>query len=179
MPPAFFDSEKEVTFRVYLLIPENVILNTSKTVKGVNCMIWPIRGPVSGVYYANARLIRVVSDEVSGDLLIRVIFDEREEQELVYEGMYYSQLDESKVGLVITLAAEITPEQFNEPEYRQGAVRFYDECGADDVFLKDMFKRGSRLFVHHTDEGGYLVLAKRLIWEKQEASPKTLSDGAI
>jgi|GEM_PF-1999857 len=133
-------------------------------------MIWPIRGPAPGIYYANARLKQVVSDEVSGDLRIRAIMDEREEQELVYEGMYYSQLDESSAGLVITLAAEITQTQLSEPEYRQAAARLYDECGMDDVFLKDMLKRGSRLFIHHTDKGGYLVLAKRLIWEKQKVS---------
>ncbi|WP_425803387.1 hypothetical protein ACHOLT_17805 [Desulfitobacterium sp. Sab5] len=112
-------------------------------------MIWPIRGPAPGVYYANARLKQVVSDEVSGDLRIRAVFDEREERELVYEGMYYSQLDESSVGLEITLAAEITPAQLLEPEYRQAAARLYDECGADDAFLRDMHRRGSRLFIHH------------------------------
>ena len=130
-------------------------------------MLWPIRGSTPGAYYANARLKQVVSDEVSGDLRIRVVFDEREEWELVYEGMYYSQIDESSVGFVVILAAEITPAQLLEPEYRQAAARFYDECGADDAFLRDMHKRGSRLFIHHTDKGGYLVLAKRLIWEKQ------------
>jgi len=128
-------------------------------------MIWPIRGSVPGVYYANARLMKVVSDEVSGDLRIRAVFDEREEQELVYKGMYYSQLDESSVGFMVTLAAEITPAQLSEPKYRQAAARLYDECGADDAFLRDMYKRGSKLFIHHTDKGGYLVLAKRLIWE--------------
>jgi hypothetical protein len=135
-------------------------------------MIWPIGGAVPGIYYANARLKQVVSDEVSGDLRIRAVFDEREEWELVYEGMYYSQLDESSVGIVITLAAEITPEQLIEPEYRQTADRLYDECGVDDAFLRDMHKRGNRLFIHHTDMGRYLVLAKRLIWESQEVSPK-------
>jgi len=133
-------------------------------------MIWPIRGSVPGIFYANARLKQIVADEVSGDLRIRAVFDEREERELVYEGMYYSQLDESCVGLVITLAAEITQTQLTEPEYRQAADRLYDECGMDDVFLQDMLKRGSRLFIHHTDKGWYLVLAKRLVWEKQKAS---------
>lgn len=131
-------------------------------------MIWPIRGSVPGVYYANARLKQVVSDEVSGNIRIRAVFDEREERELVYEGMYYSQLDENSVGLVITLAAEITPEQLAEPELRQSVSRLYDECGADEAFLEDMLKRGSRLFIHHTDKGGYLVLAKRLIWENKK-----------
>jgi hypothetical protein len=117
-------------------------------------------------------LKQVVSDEVSGDLRIRAVFDEREERQLVYEGMYYSQLDESSAGLVVTLAAEITRAQLSEPEYRQAAARLYDECGADEVFLKDMLKRGSRLFIHHTDRGRYLVLAKRLVWESREVSPK-------
>jgi hypothetical protein len=79
--------------------------------------------------------------------------------------MYYSQLDESSVGLMVTLAAEITPAQLKESEYRQAVARLYDECGADDTFLRDMHRRGSRLFIHHTDKGRYLVLAKRLIWE--------------
>ncbi len=135
-------------------------------------MIWPILGPVHGVYYANARLTRVVSDEVSGELRIRVVFDEREERVLVYEGMYYSQLDERSVGLVVTLAAEITPVQLLEPKHRQAAARLYDECGANDAFLGDMHRRGSRLFIHYTDRGGYLVLAKRLIWQHPDASLK-------
>jgi len=139
-------------------------------------MLWPIRVPGPGVYYANARLTQVAADEVSGELRIRAVFDEREERELVYEGMYYSQLDESSVGFVVTLAAEITPAQLSEPEYRQAAARLYDECGADDVFLRDMHKRGNRLFIHHTDKGRYLVLAKRLVWEKQETSPKAAQD---
>jgi hypothetical protein len=117
-------------------------------------------------------LKQVVSDEVSGNLRIRAVFEEREERELVYEGMYYSQLDGNSVGLVVTLAAEITPELLIEPEYRQAAARLYDECGADDAFLRDKHKRGSRLFIHHTDKGRYLVLAKCLVWESQEVSPK-------
>jgi hypothetical protein len=114
--------------------------------------------------------MQVVPDEVSGDLRIRAVFDEREEQKLIYEGMYYSQLDESSVGVVVTLASEITPAQLMEPEYRHTAARLYDECGVDDAFLWDMHKRGSRLFIHHTDKGSYLVLAKRLIWETHELS---------
>lgn len=111
--------------------------------------------------------MQVISDEVSGELRIRAVFDEREERELVYEGMYYSQLDESNVGFVVTLAAEITPMELAEPEYGQAAAQLYDECGVDDAFLKDMLRRENRLFVHHTDKGRYLVLAKRLIWDSK------------
>ncbi len=130
-------------------------------------MIWPNRGTASSVYYASARLKQVVSDEITGTLRIQAVLDEREEQELVYEGMYYSQLDENSVGLIVTLAAEITPSQLLEPEYQQAAARLYEECGADEDFLWTMHKRGNRLYMHFTDRGQYLVLAKHLKLESQ------------
>ncbi|MDN5352300.1 MAG: hypothetical protein PWQ12_1220 [Clostridiales bacterium] len=126
-------------------------------------MNWEIRESIPGAYFANARLVQVLSDEISGVLYIRAVVDEREEQVFIYEGMYYSQLEEQHVGIVITLASEMTQAELTEPEYAKAADRLYNECGIDDVFLKEMLKRGNHLFVHHTDQGKYLVLAKRLV----------------
>lgn len=138
-------------------------------------MIWPNKETVTSVYYANARVKQVITDEISGTLRIWAILDEREEQEMVYEGMYYSQIDESSVGMIVNIAAEITPAQLLEPEYRQAAARLYEECGVDDDFLWSMHRRGNRLYIHFTDRGQRLVLAKDVILG-EKVSKGALSD---
>lgn len=128
-------------------------------------MIWPMSGLSPNLYYASARLKQVISDEVGGNLRIKAIIDEREEKEIVYEGMYYSQLDEDSVGLVINLVTEIRPEQYSEPEFQQAIARLYDDCGVNEWFLWIMQKRGNRLYIHFTDRGKFIVLAKQLLLE--------------
>jgi hypothetical protein len=128
---------------------------------GGDFMIWPV--PKPGALYAAAKLLRIAPDEAGGELLIRAVFDGREKRDIIYEGVFYSQLDESSAGLTVTLVNEITYTQLKQPRYRQAEARLYDDCGADDAFLRDMCRRGSHLYVHHTEDGGeYIVLAKRM-----------------
>ena len=128
-------------------------------------MVWPVSK--SGALYAGAKLLRVIPDEAGGELFIRAVFDENEKRDVVYEGMFYSQLGEGSAGLTISLVTEITPEQLKEPRYWQAAARLYEDCGADDAFLQDMVRRGSHLYAHHTEDGGeYIVLAKQMTFGK-------------
>lgn len=131
-------------------------------------MIWPIN--TSGT-----RVISAVPDEAGGELLIRAVFGMSGqggelEQDIVYEGMFYSQLDESSAGLIIDSVAELTPDELKLPEHESAAARLYADCGADDYFLRDMYRRGNRLFTHRARGGGeYIVLAKRQAFGEQRA----------
>ncbi len=119
-------------------------------------MLWPIKGH-------GAKLLRIASDETDGRLSVWASFEDDTERELVYEGMYYSQLDERTTALTVTSVAEITPREL--PHYTRATVRFFNDCGADYAFVTDMCARGNHLYLHQTREGGvYLVLAKRLAY---------------
>lgn len=126
-------------------------------------MLWPIRKPANGIHYVSARITRVTSDEAGGELTVRVVSDGGEEHEIVYGEMYYSQLDGRSEGQVILLVTEAMPQELKKPRYEMAAAQLYEECGADDGFLQDMYRRGNRLYVHHTEEGReYIVLAKHM-----------------
>ncbi len=123
--------------------------------------------------YAGVRILQVTSDEAGGELVIRTDFHDKKELDIVYEGMYYSQLDEQTVGQHIIMAAEIKMPQLKWAEYREAADQLYQECGISDGFLWEMQHRGSRLFAHHTKNGEYIVVAKRItfgeaFWKKAE-----------
>jgi hypothetical protein len=127
-------------------------------------VIWPVQKPAGSIHYVAARIVRVTSDEAGGELFVRVVVESGEEKEIVYGGMYYSQLDKSAEGLTIVLVTEITPEELRQPKHRISAARLYEDCGADDTFIRDMYRRGNRLYIHFTENGGeYIVLAKRMM----------------
>lgn len=128
-------------------------------------MIWPTKTPPGKIVYAGARLVKVESDEAGGVLNVDALFDDSQHKNLTYDGMFYSQLDTQSEGLTVSFAIEVTPQELQEKKYAKIAARFYEECGADDEFVIEMYGRGNRLFVHHTQYGEYLVLAKRLFIE--------------
>lgn len=125
-------------------------------------MIWPVEKNGS-VYYVSARILSVVSDEAGGELFVRIMTDEQKEHEILYTGMYYSQLDLSCRGLLLTTITEIMPVDLKLPKHNVAAEKFHNDCGADDGFLQQMVQRKNRLYMHFTDNGEYLVLAKRMI----------------
>ncbi|MFT3985548.1 MAG: hypothetical protein QM697_16715 [Lachnospiraceae bacterium] len=126
-------------------------------------MLWPIRKSADGVHYISARVVRVTSDEVEGELIIRAIFDDEKEQEIIYEEMYYSQFDRRSEGRTLTLIEEIGLPDLKKPGYEPAAARLYEDCDVDDTFLENMYRRGNRLYVHHMEDGKeYLVLAKHM-----------------
>lgn len=128
-----------------------------------------------------ARILRIARDEAEGELFISVSLYDGAEQDIVYEGMYYSQLDESSEGITVTLVTEITPVQLKQPEHEKAASLLYDDCGRDDAFLREMHRRGNHLYVHRTKDGGeYIVLARRLAFgETRPGPPETGNDAPL
>jgi hypothetical protein len=126
-------------------------------------MIWPVEKQ-GGVYYVAANIQGVYSDETEGELIVRITVDtEAREHEIVYTGMFYSQLDSSCLGLTLTAVTEIMPEELGQPKHAAAALKFKTDCNADERFLRQMIDRGNRLYLHYTEDGGeYIVLAKRM-----------------
>jgi hypothetical protein len=125
-------------------------------------MIWPVEKQ-GGIYYVAANIVSVFSDEAEGKLLVRITADgETREHEIIYMEMYYSQLDSSCLGLTLTAVTEIVPKDLKQPKHAAAALRFKADCDADDEFLKQMIDRGNRLYMHYTNGGEYIVLAKRM-----------------
>jgi hypothetical protein len=119
-------------------------------------MGWPVNAK-------NVRLLGVYSDGTEGELVITAVLDEAVEQDIVYEGVFYQQFAGSSAGLVIDSVTELPPEGLANPKHAASVARLCDDCGADEQFIRAMYRRGSRLYAHHTDDGGeYLVLAKRV-----------------
>jgi hypothetical protein len=126
-------------------------------------MIWPVERK-GGICYVAAKILSVVADEAAGELLVKITADGLSEHEILYTDMYYSQLDMSCRGLLLTTITEMEPEELKQPKHQAAAAKFHVDCSADDRFLYDMVLRGTRLYMHYTDDGGeYLVLAKRMV----------------
>ena len=89
-------------------------------------------------------------------------FDGLRETEIVYEGMFYSQLGKGAWGQWVKDVKVITLANRREEVYRQAMDKLYQDCDADDTLMLSMEERGNRLYAHLMEEGVCLVLAKRL-----------------
>jgi hypothetical protein len=129
-------------------------------------MIWPAYKQ-GEIHYVAAQIVGVFPDEEEGELLVRITADsETREHEIDYTGMYYSQIDDSCLGMKLTAVTEILPEDLRQPKHAAAAAKLISDCDADDGFLKQMYERGNRLYMHYTEEGGeYIVLAKRMSFD--------------
>jgi hypothetical protein len=131
-------------------------------------MIWPAYKQ-GGIRYVAANIVSVYSDEAEGELRVRITAaGEAREHEIVYTGMFYSQLDNSCVGLTLTAVTETTPEELKQQKHAAAAAKLISDCDADDSFLRQMVDRGNRLYMHYTEDGGeYIVLAKRMKFDSE------------
>ena len=125
-------------------------------------MLWPIE-------QQGALLLRILPDEADGKLSLWVKLGNTC-QEIVYEGMFYSQLDETAVGESVVLVVELAPQQLWQ-QHSSAARRLCEDCGASQVFLQEMLLRGNHLYFHKTvSDKEYLVLAKRLAFGEMRAA---------
>ncbi len=112
--------------------------------------------------FSNARIVCVTADEAEGELTIHTKLDKSKEIDIVYEGMYYTQIDESTCGIIVNNVDTITLKELRRERYSNALNKLYNDCTVDEAFLLAMEQRGSRFFVHHTSIGEFIVLAKRL-----------------
>lgn len=115
--------------------------------------------------YSNVRVSSVAPDLASGTLTVKVICAEREEQRMHYDGVLYSQLDQSSEGKLIALAMELTPNEYRNGKHTSSAASFQKDCGLKDFnALDEMVRQGYRIFTHYAgDQDEYIVIAKRLL----------------
>lgn len=114
--------------------------------------------------YGNLLVKQVSADTVGGVLRIRALYDEREYRNILYEDVFYSQIDERAAGLWISLAEQISLADYRRTGQRDAVAALLTECGAgSEVFLSRLSSRGYSLFVHYAGKASeLLVVAKQL-----------------
>lgn len=114
--------------------------------------------------YGNLLVKQVSADAAEGVLRIKALYDEREYCNILYEDVFYSQIDERAAGLRISLAERVSLADYRRTGPREAVTALLMECGAgSEVFLSRLTSRGYSLFVHYAGEASeLLVVAKRL-----------------
>ena len=114
--------------------------------------------------YGNVRVRRVERNQAAGALIIRAVYAEREEQEIVYSDVLYSQISKSVEGERIAMAVELMPDEYRGAKHESSSVRFQKDCNLQNLdSLEEMTRRGYRLFVHYIGERDEcIVIAKSL-----------------
>lgn len=114
--------------------------------------------------YGNVRIRQLQMEETKEILYLDVIYADREEQQIRYDGVFYSAFDEKSVGLRIVMSEELPLRALETQEHRDSAQKFWKSCGGmEEGFLDVMAERGNKLFVHYvgkTDE--YIVIARSI-----------------
>lgn len=115
--------------------------------------------------YSNVRVRGVAPDIAAGALTVKVVYAEREEQKMLYDGVLYSQLDESSVGKLIALAMELIPDEYRGGKHMASAKKFQQDCNLKNLnALDEMVRQGYRIFTHYIgDQDEYIVIAKKLL----------------
>lgn len=120
-----------------------------------------VPGMYGGVWFPNLTVKKLQTDQAGGRLVLHATYVEREYVTLVFEEMFYSQLDEQAAGMQITCIEEAQPSRLRE--HRAMMARMLADCGGDGGFVESLAALGNKMFVHHTAGAGeYLVVAKRL-----------------
>ena len=109
--------------------------------------------PTGGRFlYGNAILREIWPDEAGGTLLLKVLYAEREQQNVIYRGVYAGQFGSAQIGARILIAEEISLSILNEPCHRQAAAQLFssrDPVTPEFLFL--LQRLGSRLYRHYLD----------------------------
>lgn len=117
-----------------------------------------------GYLYGNVVLRQIDPDEAEGVLTLRVSYDDREYQTLLYQGVYAGQFSAAQAGRRIVLAEELPLSLLPEFCPAQEIARLFSsrEQVAPD-FLHRLQQMGYHLYRHYLDSGEEcLVVAKEL-----------------
>jgi hypothetical protein len=116
-------------------------------------------------FYSNVRVRRISMNHASGILVVRAVYAEREEQKILYEGVLYSQLDQSAQGKHISLVVELSPDEYRDARHQTSAARFKNDCRLNNLdALEEISSRGYRLFSHYIGKSeNSIVIAKNLV----------------
>lgn len=110
--------------------------------------------------YGTMRVEDIWMDETREDLLLTLIYAEREGRLAAYGGVYYNEIMEN--GMTIVMAEEYPLAALETPRFRGARERFARDCGEPETGLfAELAARGIRLFVHYGKERDHIILARR------------------
>ncbi|MDR1559821.1 MAG: hypothetical protein LBS84_09030 [Clostridiales bacterium] len=123
-----------------------------------------------GMLYGNVR-IRKIRNTANGDgLRIKVLYAEREYQDIYYDDVFFSQIDESCLGLDILYAEEVTVTEMLAKRY-DCVTRFIMSNGKGDAVLSELKDTGFRFFINYLSRRQeYLVVAKSVFVGREHIS---------
>lgn len=117
---------------------------------------------VGEMLFGNVRIRQVKVDAASGVLLLRAIYDEREYMDVVYQDVFYTQLDESCINVSITLAQRTDAAELKNARHSRSIRRMMKDCQCSSpLVLEEMENRGYHFYMHYAGrDEEYLVIAK-------------------
>lgn len=122
---------------------------------------------IGNMLFGNVKAKNISLNAAEGILQIQAIYDQREHVRIVYNEVYYSELNDNMNGIVITMAKQLKLDEIQS--YRNAAVlmRLLSNCGTkDSSFLKELYKKGYYFFMHYASSyDEYLIVAKSIYME--------------
>ena len=116
------------------------------------------------IIYSNMQITRIETNPGTGLLTITGAFAQREAQKILYENVFFSQIDQSDVGERIAIAIELTPDELRGADRKILADRLIKDCGLTHVdTLDEIARRGYRFFAHYiVNQEERVIIAKGL-----------------
>jgi hypothetical protein len=106
--------------------------------------------PNAGIYYSDV-VLRGLRREENDVLHLLGIYSSWYYMDVWYEGVLYSQIDETSVGLRIALVEELTFDEFGELRHNMGRNRMVREAPERfSEFINALTRKECRLFAHYT-----------------------------
>ena len=115
-----------------------------------------------GFLFSNARLRQI--RQTGAELYLNLLYADREEQTVRYDGVFYSQLQLSDEGKRIILAEQLHPSELAMPKHRSATVQLLDECGGDASLFDQLEREGYFVYAHYVGRSAeYLVIARNAV----------------
>lgn len=119
---------------------------------------------VGKMLFGNVRIRLVNMDAAAGVLLLRAVYDEREYMDVVYQDVFYTQLDESCKNVFITIAQREDAAELAHTRHAGSIRRMMRDCQCTSSFvLEELENRGYRFYTHYAGrDDEYLIIAKEM-----------------